>query len=211
MHKSRIPRAARPALRRLSTAGDEATPILIELLAVPRGKTPVVAAQILGDHGARAVPALTDALSARSDEVRIAASAALGLIGGAAEPALPALRSLRDSEAPAHLRIAACIGIWGVGRDPAAVMPTMMEGLRSGIPEVVYAATGLAALVGASAVKPLMVGLESDDPKLRIAAAHALGAIGKDAGAARRKLEALLEDRVPEVRAAAQAALAALG
>jgi len=198
------------ALQRLSTAGPEATPLLIELLQVPRGKTPIVAAQLLGDRGLDAVPALTDALGARSDSVRIAAAAALGLIGPPAQSALPALRQLRDSEQPTNLRIASCVGIWGISREPSEIMPTMLDGLRSGSPEVVFAATGLAALVGARAVSPLVVALESDDPKFRAAAANALGAIGADAAPARRKLEALLEDREPTVRAAAQGALNAL-
>jgi len=205
------PQQREAALRRLSTAGDEATPLLIALLEVPRGHTPIVAAQILAEHGAAGVPALTRALGARSDSLRIAAAAALGIVGPPARSALPKLRELRESERGEHLRIAACVGLWGITHEPAEVMPTMLDGLRSNTPEVVFAATGLAALVGGRAVSPLMVALESDDPQLRTAAADTLGAIGKEAAPARRKLEALLKDREATVRAAAQSALNAIG
>ena len=164
------------ALRRLAGAGDEARPVLVALLEVPRGQAPVVAAQMLAEHGAAAVPPLRTALAARSHSVRIAAAAALGLIGADATDALPALRGLRDSRAADHLKIAACVGIWGITQEASEVMPTMIEGLRSGTPEVVFAATGLAALVGPKAVRPLMVALESDDPALRVGAAEALAA-----------------------------------
>jgi len=185
------------ALQRLATAGDEAVPILSELLEVTRGHAPIIAAQILADHGAAGVPPLTKALAARSDSVRIAAAAALGLIGTPAQSALPKLRVMRDAGEADHLHIAACVGIWGIGRDPSEVMPTMLAGLKSNTPEVRFAATGLAALLGASAVKPLMVVLESDDPKLRVAAADSLAAIGEDAAPAKHRLEALLLDREP--------------
>jgi len=195
------------AVRRLIDAGSEATPLLIALLDVPRGDAPIIAAQLLGDHGKAGVDALARTLESRSDALRVTAAASLGVIGSDAQSAVPALRKMRSPPNGLDLRIAACVGIWGITHEVSEIMPTMLDGLKANKPELVFATTGLAALVGAPAVRPLMVALESDDPKLRVAAVDALGAIGGAAAPARPKIQALLEDRVHAVRAAARRAL----
>lgn len=213
------PETREAAATRLAESGEASAPILIALLDEPRGVAPLVSAAMLGEmlqgatgeRAAAAVAALTQAIGARHSIVRAPAAMALGSIGAAAGSALPELQALCDSEQERpQVRIAGAFGVWGITGDLARVMPTLLVCLKSEEAPARLAATQLAAQIGAAAVEPLMVALDSGDPMLRGGAALALAHIGKAAAPARRKLYALLKDKDPHVQDAAQIALDSL-
>jgi HEAT repeat protein len=161
------------------------------------------AAEELGEIGHKAVvPRLLKALGDADAEVRAVAAAALGAIrDGAAVPGL--LKALGDADAKVSWVAAAALGEIG----DASAVPGLLETLSDADSRLSVAAVAALGYIGdASAVPGLLKAL--GDAELRRAAAEALGQIGAPSVPGLLKA---LGDADAKVRAAAAAALGAIG
>ena len=138
-----------------------------------------LACEVLGEIGAhRSVPPLLARLEDRRPEVRLAAVRALGDIGS--EEALPALSTafLERRVAPTNIVNNALRGIGG------EAAPTFERGITSGDPIVrvssCFGFSGIAEDHGQAVVRLAEVVASDSDPRVRAAAAGALGIVGGD-------------------------------
>ena len=163
-----------------------------------------LACEMLGTIGSElAVPALVERLQDRRPEVRMAAVRALGDIGS--DEAIPALEGafLDGRVAPTNVVLNALRRIGG------ECAPTFERGIASEDPLIrvssCFGLAGLAGQYGAAAVR-LAQALDSDsDPRVRTAAASALGLVG--GGSAPRELVDATTDPEVHVRRSAVKAL----
>jgi HEAT repeat protein len=199
----------------LQEAGEAGMPVLLFALEKPESRGH--AAHLLGRMGkgaAGAVKALVGALDDDNTEVRREVIFALGAIGPDAGSATPALVKLLESDNE-RVRHAATFALGKIGEGAkSAVDPLVKELASDDLFEQRIAAWALAhidpanAAVAKDAVPILIGSLDSDDPVVRAAAAHALGNFGKLAAAATPTLGKIAaEDESEHVREVATAAL----
>jgi HEAT repeat protein len=206
------------ALRRLGDPG--AAPGLVAMLRGgplringPIDTRELAALALGGGGGPLAMAGLTEALRCESKGLRVRAARSLGRLGDPA--AIPDLVGVLwdDEQVPLYfsttvsLQEAAGQAPVRIGeRAPAAVIPAMLDGLRSLEPRVRAACAHVLASVGdRSAVRGLLDALRYDvDSRVTYAAHTALGRL-RDAGAVPQLLDAL---RDPDARARAASAQA---
>lgn len=196
----------------------------------------------LGPAAAPLIPKLIDALSRENWDLQWAAADALGAVASpeprVVEALIEALRHPSPVVRSASARALAKTGCEVVlqlqellvgepdGRGPwaayalgemgvpaAAALPSLREGMRSGVSPLANCCAIAVALVGgdAEALVHLESILQSDDPEApRRAAASALGSLGPAARRSIPALEGLLGDEDFDVREAAEGALAAI-
>lgn len=189
------------ALARLKRAG---IPVLRKLLAHPKAEARMASARGLGRAGDRAsVSALIELLKGQPPEVRSAASLALGEIGDprAVEPLTEALKA---PNALVHYTAAVALGDIG---SPEAV-PALEKLLADKNAERQLHALMALSEIGPPSVDALLRALSNKAPRVRAAAADALGAIGSDRAAV--PVAALLQDESQWVRESAAMALVTL-
>lgn len=209
-------------LGRLGPKAKAAVPELTRLIARSRYDEllPLQEAMIdaLGQIGAAArpaVPALTRE-AGRNIDVDLAVGRAVEQIMQAAEEAdLPTLlRQLRHRDESLRLRAAKALGKLG----PAAksAVPLLTAALGDEDADVRHAALAALRLVqpkvrpGDAEANALALDLQDPDPANRLRAVKALAALGAAAGPAAGALEAVLDDKDPDVRRTASEALGRL-
>jgi len=191
-----------PAVRRMQTAGDVAG--LVATLDHRDPDLRYAAAEALSGMEAReAIPPLVRALGDPHQGVRWKAAEALGRMGGDALPAVSA--ALESPDADVRWRAAVVLGdIGGAGATEALI--------RALCDEDRYArsrAEQALGRIGPDAVGPLLDLFGSGDPRVRPAAAAALGWTRDPAAVG--PLVAALGDEDPALQEAAAAALESLG
>ena len=163
--------------------------------------------QVSGDAKA-AVPALVFVLRVRNEETRVLAAEVLSKMGARARPAVPALKEMVKS-AKSLARLAAADALWHV--DPAAneVFGVVVGALGGTDREADYASDILASMGPRArpAVPALTTALQSQNERMRLAAARALGTIGPAASPAAGALRGLLKVGDCEVRLSTAEAL----
>ena len=181
---AKVLREGRPELRSaaakaLGQIGKPAVPVLIEALRDEDGAVRLQTARALGRAGPdakEAVAALIASLKDGRESVRQAAADALGEMGpDAKEAASPLTRLFHDPSPQMRQHARAALGQIG----PTAVEP-LCAALNADKREVRLDALQTLALFGReakAAVPSLRQALQDDDPKIRAAAADALGAM----------------------------------
>lgn len=190
-----------------------ARPALSELLADPWPVVRAAAATSVARAGAEggALPVIVAALDDRSPAVQANAARLLGELGS--PEALAPLRAFAESdERPVEARAAAARAIGALcSTDAEAALLALLDDGRDGRASpaetrVAAAAAGALARFGsAEAARHLVTAARGGPPGLRLAAVEALGQ--GDHPGAREALQALTEDPMPPLRAAAAAAL----
>lgn len=186
--------------------------VLSEALGNPNAQVrelAVVALSELPVSPAKRVAALSRALKDAGSRVRRRSARALGDFGAHALPALPLLiAGLKDTDASVRRDCAGTLGRLGPAAHAAA--PSMVALLAD--PETrtrVVVATALKR-IGRGVVPALVAGLRHGDADLRGRCATLLGTTGTDDDHTVDALRAALDDRDPDVRDRAEAALEAL-
>jgi HEAT repeat protein len=172
----------------------------------------------LGPEAKAAVPALVEVLKEADPFLRSAAALALWQIDKHPS-ALPALtENLKDSTSPG-VRSRAAWALGSIGGDAKAAIPALAEALKDN-PWTRAENSGFHTSVALAlwqidrhptAIPALIECLKEPEATRRIEAAHGLGAIGADAGAAVPVLAELLKDEKSSVRVSAALALGAMG
>lgn len=200
----------------LADLGDKATDLLIKALGDE--KTAYWACLILAEIGpdaAGAVPALTKLLDSDAHGVRREAILALAAIGPAAKPAAEKLAGLIDCPINGVPAIYALGSIGSVSGDVKAKLTAKAEGDDPIVKTV--SAWALAKLhpgdkrFASRAAKLLVEGLQSDDPKVRVAAAKALESLDADPEVVRPILMSALDDADDDTVVVMLDALVAVG
>ncbi|MFH0938812.1 MAG: HEAT repeat domain-containing protein [Planctomycetota bacterium] len=167
----------------------------------------------IDDTGAVAT-ALIDALDDLDEHVRIAATRSLVRFGKFSRVALPKLSEWLESECQA-LRQAALIALTGMGPDARPALPMIVAAAISPSVENDVELRKFLAIVlraiGPDAATPLLAELKSDDPKVRVRAARALGSMQIVAAPAVPELIELCQSTVDTDAQAGFAALADMG
>ena len=213
------------AIAGIAAIGDKAsTPVLLELLDGAGPDRQRAAAWALGElHDASAVAALVEALDNKDDRVTADVAWALGEIAASSKNG----RAAVVKAALPALGKAAKKGGWATAIDATAALARIADASSAAdLARMIHhksklvrinAVRGLAAIaaggkaLSAADVAALIGLLESDtSPRVRIAAAQALGRLGKGAGASAEAVAAALaaatSDRDAEVQAAAKVA-----
>jgi HEAT repeat protein len=180
--------------REIGPADAALVPELVRLLAPEDGVGHALAKTALKRIGAKAVPALTDLLREQDTDLRCSAARILGEIGADAKPALPSLNKLlKEKEPKVVLEAAKAL----LTIDPAgakAVIPVLIEPLKSTDVDTALAAAVLLRSHGrdARAAMPVLNKmLASKEKRERVVAATALLGIGEDE--VKRALPVLIE------------------
>ncbi len=123
----------------------------------------------------------------------------------------PLITALKDKDNDIRVEAARLLGIIG---DPQAIQPLIealkiQKSYKENSSRVSIIAAQSLALIGVSAVEPLITALKDPDPDVRSGAATALGKIGD--GCAVEPLIEALKDELPNVRWSAASALGQLG
>jgi HEAT repeat protein len=142
-------------------------------------------------------------------ETRFDAMVALNKVGAEARPVLPALiAALRDEDL--RVRVLAARTMGRIGPEAKSAAAPLTELLGS--PESVVRSSATTALkqIGSSSIPPLVKSLAGSTPRIRRAAALALGTFGAEARSATVELVKALTDESFAVRRAAAQALAAI-
>jgi HEAT repeat protein len=210
-----------PALHTLADMGDEAVPVLIEALKVPKAR--YWAAVALAEIGAEAAPAvegLTTLAVAGDSEERMQAMLALAAIGPPAASAAPVLVEALSSR-DGSLRFAAVFALGSLQAKAAdAALQTAADDPDDFLAEI--AAWARAKIhpddieLRERALKKLRGGLASELPKVRAASTSGLSDIAQLVDAAERRRLAgdfitMLSDPDPGVGTRGGAALIRLG
>jgi HEAT repeat protein len=212
--KSEVNYAAGVALVHI---GEQAVPVLVQLLAGPWGNPRRRAFRLLGEMGPKAksaVGALIAVLkSEKKDYGKELACAALERIGPAAGQAVPALMQtlLGNNKGDRNLFNAAARALGRMG--PPAVAPLLKALTHESTFVRMRAANALGrnGIAAKDAVRPLSNALRTDkETWVREYSALALGDIGIASAAVKSALVHALRDSYPEVRGAARKALAKL-
>ncbi|MCI0748196.1 MAG: HEAT repeat domain-containing protein [Verrucomicrobia subdivision 3 bacterium] len=172
------------------------------------------AADALGVIGASAQSALAKIktnFNDRDTRARIAAARAFWRIARDADAAVPVLTSaLRDPSSGWE----ASLALGEIGPAAREAVPALVETMkRERVPRPLRGPPSSALAlgrIGAAAVPELVKTLGNEEPRIRTAAAIALGFIGEDAHAAAPTLIPLLADSHPEVRQAATLGLGSI-
>ena len=182
------------AIRALGAIGPSVHDLVPRLVTIlredpnwgPRGEA-ALALSKMGAAAEPAIPALTDALNDSSPMVRMNAALALNSLGERAAPAVPALiQAVQD-------------------RRNLTSLPRFHHNIR----EMAAIALGKAGKGNAEAMEALSAALdEAQTPQARRAMAQALGDLGPVALPAADLIRPLLNGSTPEVRLAAEIALA---
>jgi HEAT repeat protein len=202
---------AEAAREELLQAGAEAVPVLAGLVAradAPQAR--LVALELvarIGPGAEEAVPALIEALEDDDPALRGFVATTLGRIGEGARPALLALdQHLHDRDA--GVRVMSALAIWGIAGDARTAKDLLLRALRSENARLRSLAASAFSELGELAVDPLAVSLLDKDPRVREAAATALGHVGPAARKALPLLEqAVAIDSSEDVRLAARQAI----
>ncbi len=192
-------------------------PALVRNLGDDRDEVREAVAEALGRLGPEAVPPLVQSLQAGTPlAARQGAADALGRIGRGADAALPALRGTVDADPDETVRIAALKAIARIDRNPASVVPVLMDAWHHGSRGIQDTAAGALLLVrpiGSAVIPFLLPDLGSTDGVVRDRAADLVAEFGADARPARDALILLIHATGDDASGAASAvrALAAIG
>lgn len=165
--------------------------------------------------GAALVPVLLEIIVGKNEyghpwdgKSRRGAVIALGLMGAQGATARHVLASVLVDSKDA-LQADAAVALKSIGAAAADTVPALVAALRTSDDHQVCTevAVSLAVLGGADAVAPLVDALRSERLCASLAAALALGSLGRGAQAAVPALTLLLEHPHPSVRARAASAL----
>ncbi|MFN3648512.1 MAG: HEAT repeat domain-containing protein [Armatimonadota bacterium] len=144
----------------------------------------LAAAEALGSCGGPAVQVLCAALNDPDEAVRIAAAQSLGRIGS---PGIWALAARLESESSETRERA----VWALAYCGPAAVPILVDALEAKYGDTRGAAAKTLGTLGQPEVTPHLCRLlEENEPRIRIAVAQALGAVG-DERAVRPLLEVL--------------------
>lgn len=176
----------------------------------------VDALETLGTDAAPEVPKLARCLEDSNLFVRWASARVIGKIGAKGvdlKKTVPLLaRLLDDSDLDVELAAANALGLYGEAAKDA--VPALARTVGGGDPERRVAAIRALQNIGTKdawpAIPEITAELAHKDPRVRRAAAEALGPFGPNAKSATRALEKALNDIDPEVRKAAADALLAV-
>ncbi|MDZ4686181.1 MAG: HEAT repeat domain-containing protein [Planctomycetaceae bacterium] len=164
--------AAAEALAAIGPAAAAAVPSLSEALKDAEGSVTIRAAEALGRIGSPAVAALTKTLD--DPHYGELALQTLATMGPAAKPALPRLLELLKQKDKLPQR-ELCLAIAAIGADPRTAGPILRAAMNdAGNPDRAAAAYALGRIGDKAAIKDITNVIESDDPKLRLAAAWSL-------------------------------------
>jgi HEAT repeat protein len=207
------------ARQRLAELGESAVQPLIDTLrdakAAPAERQ--AAQTALMAVGRPAVTGLIKIVDDGDPQVRAAAADTLGAIGDRAATR-PLVRVLADKDLAVRSRVAAALGAL---RDPESA-PALTDVFRKdeSLDVRAAAATALARLGCRASVEPLLEGLQTEPPQMRLASAKALAIMGEMLASGVRgeicrartgeALMTTLKDKDPAVRLAAVEALGAL-
>ncbi|MHC4472330.1 MAG: HEAT repeat domain-containing protein, partial [Planctomycetota bacterium] len=192
------------AIGKLVGGGQEAVPVVLDLLGMPSPRVVTAASRILSQMDAVVVDPLSELLRTGSNEQRERAAFALGELGTSAQPALVSLRQAlgRDEEPGVRARAAYALGY--VGREDPETVNALVAAMDDESEEVQRRAVVALSVIGARAapsVPRLVRALES--PTLRGVAVEALGRIGHAAHPAVPELIDALGDSDEQIRFAA--------
>ena len=193
----------------LENLGDEAKPVLPALIRALSDKDRFVrwsAVRIISGFGPvepkTVVPALIQLVAIQDSDLAKAVGPALAKYGKDAAPAVPALvKTLESPVADPDLRIAYLDTLASIGEPGVAAIPAIIRLLK---PQDVRLNTPTPNQPLAFVPTELF---KFEDPRVRAAAADALGRFGTQAAKAEPELRAALEDDNADVRKAAGEAL----
>ena len=201
------------AAGQLGTAGEEAIPSLLAMLAKEDGHAAgpaAVALRRLVPAHPQIVASLTRALGDAEAAVRVSAARSLGKLGPVAADAAPALLQAA-SDAREDVRAEVVIALGRVAG--ASAVPALVSHLRTDSPwvrEEAARSLGRLGTAARSAVPDLVEALRAEAPAVRRQAARALGRMGAQGTAAVPALKAALQDADGAVREEAEKAIDAL-
>ncbi|HEX7896905.1 MAG TPA: HEAT repeat domain-containing protein [Planctomycetota bacterium] len=136
----------------IGPAGQEATPVLIEMLKDKASYARHMASHALGyGRDPRAAAPLLEAFEKDAEiVVRNTAIQSLGLLGPDAKAAVPALEArLKDPDV--GTRLSAAEALWRINKDAAKAVPVIVDGLKSEKDWYVGFASGILGRMGADA------------------------------------------------------------
>ncbi len=216
--------AAANVLCEFGARGRGAKDALINNLADKNDRVRWYAVEALGNMGpeaASAVPALIPLLEHSDPLTRRLAVVALGQIGPSAKQAAPALTKAQDHDQDEAVRKAAHDALYQVHLvetaeqrrvETISQVRELIDKLRSGDEDAAVGAANTLSesdLIASDAIPELALALQNktNTPRIRAAAAKALGSFGSQARDVLPALHAAAYDTEPEVRAAARKAL----
>lgn len=215
---SNDPAITERALEAIVERGADAVPLLIDAIKQPNTTYLACAAiEKIGPDAADTVPALTQLLGETAhSQVLIQALLALASIGPAAQSASPRVVLLLDTDKDATVPVAAAYCLGSIGAPDADA--DLEQALKSNNAFLqMVAAWSLAKIhpddttLVQQAIDQLTLGLGSDDPAMRTAAANGLEKLHASPEQVAPALIAVADDPNPEVRANVVRALASLG
>ncbi len=195
------------ALPRIGLATEEVVPLLVAGVKDDNEQVRHAAINALVPMRAGREVVLTALEQALRDEnaaTRQRAARALGRMGPAASPAVPALIDAAR-KSPADTALATALSEIG----PAA-LPPVLAALHDAPPAEAERIVGLLRGFGSAAVPVLMEALKNPTVPVRVAAARALGGMGREAAPAIELLFGLAANAEPPARGAALRALVVL-
>ena len=174
---------AAAAVRTLAEAGEEAVPILIEALNDKEASYwACLALSEIGPPAAAAVPKLGTVLESDEPETRMEALEALAAIGAASQPLAGKIAERLSKDDAQSVRYAAAYALGSIG-DKKTALPALTQALDDKDEFLrVAAAWAIVRLMEneqsaglEKAVKIIVDGMASDDPRVRQVAARAMG------------------------------------
>ncbi len=206
------------AARALSRIGKPAVPGLVELLGSEQSRRlALVVLEQVGTDAADAAKPVAGLLASGDEETERQAAVTLAAFGPEAKAAVPALRERLRARSTGRTHAAAIYALGAIAGGQA--LPDMRKALASADPFTsIAAAYSIASITPddeaavREAVPRLLLGLQSERPRVRAAMAKLLGRVGKvGGGEVVGSLRERLADPSPEVQAEAAAALGELG
>jgi HEAT repeat protein len=194
--------ARREAARILAESGAGAKAAVPALAKAAHDRDRQVSAQALdalanlGPDAHEAIESLIELLKDSSEQQRYRAAYALGRIGPAA---VESLKRLMAEDGDARARGGAARALGWIGPPAASSIAELVEALGDEDPLGELAAKALGQ-IGESAVGPLLVSLDGNDPGVRAGAAMALGLTGVAEPQSAQKLQRLFHDSDARVR-----------
>lgn len=202
-------RYAVKALGLIAPRAQAAIPVLAACLEYESDSVQFELRRIFRQLGPAAIPVLIESLHDKNQVARSNAILILGEIGPKAERSVPALIEMLNGD-DKRLRSVVANALAQIGAKARAAIPALIANLSED-ESLRYDACKTLISIGQTAVPPLILAAESNNPKVRLEVIYALGRIKHDAKGKTELLIKALRDPDQEVRRFAATAMSSLG